>query len=201
MEGLQNMIDNLNALKEDMKPAVNVDEIVSSCSVIVDLEQDLDQDLKQDSTCCICLESFQNGSELLNSEKESVRQLTPCNHCLHDKCIRDLVKSRQFSCPLCRTEFYKKDDSNLIVEHMLDVALLIALLMEEEQRRRRIELETMRVLAEVFENHPNEVNVVMNATGCSRTQAAAFLGRNQMNVERSIEECRIYLATYGNDNA
>ena len=40
------------------------------------------------------------------------RQLLNCHHTLHAKCLKDLVKSGQRHCPICRVEMDKYDGAN-----------------------------------------------------------------------------------------
>ncbi|XP_020518039.1 E3 ubiquitin-protein ligase At1g63170 isoform X3 [Amborella trichopoda] len=55
----------------------------------------------QDSQCCICLSSYEEGAELHS---------LPCHHCFHSGCIRRWLRINA-TCPLCKFNILKGDEN------------------------------------------------------------------------------------------
>ncbi|ODV89600.1 hypothetical protein CANCADRAFT_32805, partial [Tortispora caseinolytica NRRL Y-17796] len=64
-----------------------------------DTVADLPEDLDTYDTCAICLDNFADDSE--------VRGLT-CRHVFHSDCITPWFTTRRACCPLCKTDYFKR---------------------------------------------------------------------------------------------
>ncbi len=58
-------------------------------------------DANHDSLCCICLEKYQPGEQILHSKH--------CAHQFHARCVQDWLLNRH-ECPYCRKEMIERDE-------------------------------------------------------------------------------------------
>jgi hypothetical protein len=67
---------------------------------VVDIKNGFDEckDYEKNDTCCICISEYDNTT--ITSKT--------CNHKFHLNCIKKWIYNNKSTCPLCKTEFYKK---------------------------------------------------------------------------------------------
>ena len=85
--------ESMNTDQPTKIPASN--EFIDNLSPIIIGDKDITE------KCSICLDNFKRGIKGCK---------LPCGHLFHEECIKDWLKVDHI-CPVCRTEFDKKEDS------------------------------------------------------------------------------------------